>query len=252
MNVRHVCALLAFFVPPSVAGAGEILVLGIRDLQPVLVALAPHLERKLAHRIAIQHDAAEGLLRRIDAGERFDVAILTLPALEHAARSGAIAADSRMAIARTGMGLAARVGAARPELDSIAALRRTLLEARSLAYAPDVPTVLQLMRLLERLEIAGEMQSRLSARLDAQQALDAVAKGQAELAVARAAAIAQHPGIVLAGTLPEELQEYVFYAAGVAMASTIPSTAQALTRLLLQQRAHAVLRAHGFEPAPAR
>lgn len=252
MNVRRACALLAFLIPAGIAAAGEILVLSILDLQPALVALAPHLERKLAHRIAFQHEADEGLMRRLDAGERFDVAILTLPVLEQAARSGAIAADSRVAIARTRMGLAARTGALRPEPHSVAALRRTLLEARSLAYAPDAPSVLQLMRLLERLEIAGEMQSRLSARLDAKQALDAVAKGEAELAVARTAAIVQQPGIVPAGTLPEELQEYVFYAAGVAMASTLPSSAKALIRLLLQARAHAILRAHGFEPAPAR
>ena len=98
--------LLVMLARPSVAGAAEVKVLCSTGLKAVMEDLVPQFERAAAHKIVITFGLASALKQRIDAGEAFDIAILTPPLIDDLIKQGRIAADTRTTIARSGLAIA--------------------------------------------------------------------------------------------------------------------------------------------------
>ena len=125
---------------------------------------------------------------------------------------GAIAPASATDIARSAVGLATRPGAAKPDIGSVAALRRTLIQARSIAYS-DGPSGAYVAGLLAKLGIAEEMAPKT--KLTSEPVAELVARGEAEIGMQQIIAILPVKGAELVGPLPAELQNVIIYAAGL-------------------------------------
>jgi molybdate transport system substrate-binding protein len=187
------------------------------------------------------------LKSRIEEGEEFDVAFLTSELADELVVLGRVDAGSRTTIARAGAGVAIRKGARRPDLSTTEAFRRTLLDARSVAYVGRGVTAEIMKTAFEKLGISAEMAAKTES-LSGVTAAEAVASGQAELGFTQISEILPHPGVELAGPLPSEVQVYTVFTAAVGVNSRRQEAGRRLLRFLTTPDAAAVIRAQGMEP----
>ena len=171
------------------------------------------------------------LKARLEGGEPFDVVILTATAIDDLAQKRIVLAETRAEVGRSGAGVAIRVGARRPDLSSAEAFRRTLLAAKSVAYVGTSVTAGYLRDIFKRLGIVREMKAK-SMVLSGVLAAEAVAKGDAELALTQISEIVDVPGVELAGPFPPDLQVYTVFTAAVSPAAREPKAARELVARL--------------------
>jgi molybdate transport system substrate-binding protein len=227
--------------------AAEIRVLSSNGVKAVLEELAPQFEKATAHRLAISFAPAADLQARIEKGEAFDLAILTAAATDVLIGQGRLAAPTRANVAKSGAGVAIRKGAPRPDISTAEAFKRTLLAAKSVAYAGAGATGAGLRRIFERLGIAGEMKAK-TRLLSGVSAAASVAGGEAELGFTQISEILGVEGAELAGPFPPELQIHTVFAAALGTSAREPAAGRALIGLLTAAAAAPVIRASGMEP----
>ena len=230
------------------ADAAVIKVLTGFGLKPVLEEVGPAFERATGHKLLIQYGSSATWKRQIEAGDSFDVVILTSPAaMDELVRRGTVAAASRTTIARSGMGVAVRAGAQKPAIDSVDAFRRALLHAKSVAYDPEGAIGRHLAKVFERLGITAEMKARTRLEVGSERVMASVISGETQLGFAVSSTILATPEVELVGLVPRELQDYVVYAAGVSTDSKDSNAARALINFLTGESGAAVMRAKGIE-----
>jgi molybdate transport system substrate-binding protein len=167
----------------------------------------------------IEYAFAADLKRRIEAGDPFDVAILPPDMADDLVRRDKLAAGSRVDLGRTGMGVAVRAGAPKPDIGTVDAFRHALLAAPTVAYADGGASGAQFHRILARLGIAEAMQRKLRP-YPSGGAVEAVARGEADLVVIGISPILQAPAVTLVGGLPPELQSYIVYTGSIGAAAS--------------------------------
>ena len=128
-------AFVVALLPTRLAAAAEIRVLCSNGIKPVVEELIPEFERGANHKVNITYGVSATLARQIEAGEPFDVAILTASLIDEAVDRHRIQRGSRTVLARSAMALGIRSGARKPGIQTIEALRKALLNATTIAYA---------------------------------------------------------------------------------------------------------------------
>jgi molybdate transport system substrate-binding protein len=232
------------------AEAAEVKVLCAGAIAPIMNELVPRFERETGHKLAIRYEFGPVLKRQIEGGEAFDVAILSLD-INDLIKQGKLAADTRVALGRTGVGVGVRKGAPKPDIGTTEAFKRTLLNAKSVAYGKEAPTGVHFIGLLARLGIAEDMKAKLRP-YPVPGSVEAVAAGEAEIVVNGTVVIAAVPGVELVGGLPPELQTYVVFTAGVSATAKEEEAGKALLHFLTAPEAAAVFKAKGLEPGTPR
>jgi molybdate transport system substrate-binding protein len=236
------------FTHTAVTDAADIKVLSTNAFRPVISQLASQFDRTSGHKVTISFVGGPDLVKRqIDAGETADVAISTSGVIDDLIKAGKIVAATQASLARTGVGVAVRAGTAKVDIGSAEALKRTLLNAKSIAYATEGRSGPHFLGVLERLGIAEATKPKLRP-LTTPTSIAAVANGEAEMAVLLVSGIISASGVELAGSLPAELQLYLGFAAGVGTDSKQPEAASALIKFLTAPAAGPVIRANGMEP----
>jgi molybdate transport system substrate-binding protein len=215
----------------------------------VLSEIAPVFERATGRRLVVEYAFAADLKRRIEAGSPFDVAILPPDMADDLMRRDKLAAGSRVDLGRTGLGVAVRSGAPKPDIGTVDALRRALLAASTVAYADGGASGVQFHSILARLGLAEAMKGKLRP-YPTGGAIEAVARGEADLVVIGISPILYVPAVTLVGWLPDELQSYIFYTGSIGATTKQPLAAQTLLKLLTSPTAVDLFKSHGFEPAP--
>jgi molybdate transport system substrate-binding protein len=236
-------AISIAFPNGSVADAAEIKVMSSVGYSGAVSELARRFEGATGHKVALEFSVVAVLKRRIDAGEVFDVAILSPALIEELIQIGKIAADTRVTIGRIGMGLAARKGGPRPDIGSPEALRRALLGARSVGYSTEGGSGKVFIALLERMGIAAEMKPRIKAV--GVPTIKAVIDGETEFVFTSVTLILTDPAVELVGRLPAELQSYTVPTAGASTGAN--EAGRAFIRFLTSRDAAPVLEAYGVE-----
>lgn len=225
----------------------ELLVLSSNATRAVLEALVPELERDENLRLVFRFAPSAELKARIEKGEEFDVVFLTSALADELIALGKVEAGSRTTIARAGVGVAIRKDAAKPDLSTPEALRRTLLDARSIAYVGQGVTADLLRNIFDRFGIAEDMRAKTEI-LSGVTAAEAVASGASELGFTQISEILPHPGVELAGPLPAEVQVYTTFQALVGSNSRQSEAGRRLIRFLTAPAAAPILLAKGMEP----
>jgi molybdate transport system substrate-binding protein len=243
---------LAAFALAAPANAAEIRVLTAGAMKDVVLALAPAFEKETGHKLIVDNDTVGGLTKRIEAGEAFDLGLLTPAAVDALIAKGHIAAGTRQSLARVGIGVAVKAGAPKPDISNVEALKAALRAAKSVSYTdPKLggSSGIYFDGLLERLGLAAEV--RAKAKLMAGGALVSalVAKGEAELGITQISEIVPVKEAALAGPLPADVQTYTTYAAGIAAKAKEAEAAKALLAKLASAEADAALTARGMERA---
>ena len=250
MNQIISIALLAVtlvIVQPATANAAEVKVWTARALATVLAEVGPQFERDTGHKLKIVSDLPGAFARRANAGEQFDLLITGSSALDEWIKDGKIIAKTSKDIARSGIGVEVRAGARKPDISSVEAFKRALLDAKSIAYLK-VGSGIYLAGLLERLGIAEAIKSKVT-RPESDIVSELVAKGEVELGIVVITQILTTPGVELVGPLPPDIQSYVIFSGGVSANSKAPDAARQLIRFLTGAVAIPVIKAQGMEPA---
>lgn len=244
-------AVVAALAPPQgvAAEAVETRVFSSAAPRGVLREIAPVFERVTGQRLVIEYAFAADLKRRIEAGDPFDAAILPPDIADDLARYRKLAAGSRVDLGRTGLGVAVRGGAPKPDIATVDAFRTALLAAPTVAYADGGATGVQFHGILARLGIAEAMKAKLRPYASGS-AVEAVARGEADLVVIGVSPILYVPDVTLVGWLPPELQSYIVFTGSIGAAARQPEAAKTLLRLLTSPAGIELLKSQGFEPAP--
>jgi molybdate transport system substrate-binding protein len=236
---------------PRPTTAAEIKVLTAGAFKQVLLALVPDFERTSGHKVSVDNDTVGALTKRIEGGETFDVAVLTPAAVDALANKGKLVAGSRANLARVGVGVVVKEGAAKPDIGSVDSFKRALLAAKSVAYidpAAGGSSGIYVAGLLDKLGIAVEVKPKAKL-IPGGAVAEHVARGEAELGIHQISEILPVKGVTLVGPLPAEIQNYTVYAAGLGAQAKESDAAKALLKALSGPAAAEVLKSKGMEPA---
>jgi molybdate transport system substrate-binding protein len=230
------------------ACAAEVKLISSPGVRAAVGELVRRFEAGTGHRVAVEFEVFAVLKRKIDAGEAFDVAILSPALIDELIQARKIAADTRVTFGRTGMGLAVRKGGPRPDISSAEAFRQAMLDAKSVVYSREGGSGKIFLAALDRLGIAAEMRPKGK---PVGLTLQAVVEGDAEFAFTGVGLILADPAVELVGSLPSELQTYVVFTMGANAAAKEPEAAGALIRFLAGPSAASALKDYGVEPGPS-
>jgi molybdate transport system substrate-binding protein len=248
MNLPRIgFALLVVFAFTTAAQAGDLRVFVPRAIATVLGVIGAQFEHETGYKLAVTSDIGAGLIRRINAGEPFDVFAGTPFQVAGLIKDGKVIADTRGNLVRSGIGVGVRAGAPKPDISSVEAFKRMLLEAKSIAYLKEGASGLYLAGLFDRLGIADAIASKLT-RPDRDIVSELVAKGEIEIGMVVMTQILTTPGIDLVGPLPAEIQSYVSFVGAVGSNSHAPDVAREFIRFLTGPVAVPVIKSQGMEP----
>jgi molybdate transport system substrate-binding protein len=211
-------------------------------------ALCSQFARATGNKVAVVFDVNTDVIKRAEAGEAFDVAVGNPPTIEQLIKSGKIVPGSRADIGSAGVAVAVRAGASKPDITAVGAFKQALLAVKAVAYPGEGASGIYFVSLLDRMGIKAAMQSKLKP-MQAEDTVEVVARGEADMVVVVAPRIADVPGVDVVGPIPEELQTKIGFAAGLSASTKEPEAAKALIRFLSAPAAAATLRAKGVEPA---
>jgi len=196
-------------------------------------------------------DGVSAIRERLAAGEKADVILLPVPMLAEMEKAAALHPKSRVALARVGIGAVVRQGAPVPDISKPEALRKTLLDAQSIAYSDPklAPSGIHIERVLAQLGVAEAVRPKTTLRTPFDGGVALVASGDVELGMFLVSEIRMAEGVTLVGLLPSELQSYLVFAGAVAMDSASSEPALAFLRFLSDPARRDYWIAVGFEPA---
>ncbi|HEX2653212.1 MAG TPA: substrate-binding domain-containing protein [Xanthobacteraceae bacterium] len=224
----------------------KIKVLCSTGMKRILETLAPDFERATGHNLEISYGPANALKLQIETGEVADVAILTGPVIEELSSKGVLAADSRVDLARSLIGVAVRAGAPKPDISSVEAFRSTLISARSVAYTSTGASGLQVEKLIEQLGMTATIKPK-SKRPPGGYAADLIVTGEAELALQNISELIAVTGVELVGPLPPQLQHPTLFSAAILAGASHTEGGRSLIGLLSAAQTAPLLQAHGME-----
>jgi len=241
--------LLSLFLV-NTASAAEIRVLSAVALAEPLRELGPQFERSTGHKLTMQFGPPVALKARVESGETFDLVILTPAFVDQLAKQGKINADTRMDIARDGLGVAVHAGAPKPDVTSVEAFKHAMLNAKSIVInAGGAAGPAYFNAVFRRLGIAQDVEPKIKSQPTPQDTLKAIANGDGELGFVIVSMIKNAERIELAGPLPSELQNYLTFTGAVASGAREADGARALLKFLASDTAATVIKAKGLEPA---
>jgi molybdate transport system substrate-binding protein len=185
---------------------------------------------------------------RLKRGELADIVIVSDGNLRQFMEEGWVLREGSLAVARSSMGLAVRAGAPKPDLSSIDGLRRTFLEAKTIAYSASVSGQYLTTELYQRLGIADQCLPKSRFVGGGERTGAVVARGEADLAFQQMSELLPVPGIAHITPLPPEVQKVSVFAAGVSATSSDPEIARSVIRFLASAEAGPAISKTGLEP----
>ena len=231
------------------AHAAEIKLLTAGAMRAVVVALLPDFEKQTGHKVTLDNATAGTLKKRIEGGEAFDVAIITPAVVDDLAGMGKIVPGSRIDLAKVGMGVAIKEGAAVPDIGTVDAFKRMLLGAKSVAYIDPKAggsSGIYFDKLLDRLGIGDQIRPKAKLKQGGYVA-ELVVSGEAEVAIHQISEIVPVKGAVLVGPLPAEVQNFTTYSAGLGAAANDAAAAKALIQFIAGPASAPILKTRGMD-----
>jgi molybdate transport system substrate-binding protein len=249
MPLLTLAALITAFalLPQTTAKAAELQVIAGGSLTSLMKELGPQFEQASGHKLSVHFDSTPNIITRINSGTPFDLAIVPVDVFKDATAKAHFVAGPTVDIARVGYGVAIKTGVEKPDISSAEALKKTLLDASSIAFVPSSAAGSYIIKVFERLGIADEMKAKTKAQLGPTQIAPAIANGEAELGVFVTNVLIA-PGVQLAGPFPDELQQELVFTAAVAADTSEADAAKALIDYLRTPGAQATIKAFGMNP----
>jgi molybdate transport system substrate-binding protein len=246
MNIRSIAFAFAFLLASSVAvQAADVHLFVGGGFRSTMTELVPAFERATGHKLIATFDSTGAFERRIAAGESFDVLLIGPELVDSLIKQGKVVSGTNAIVARGGLGVAVKAGNPKPDVGSVDAFKRTLLNANSVAYVGEGHSGALFVGLLDRLGIAEPMKSKLKPKAVAD-VIKTGASGETDLVVYIVPAILADRSVELAGPFPAEIQSYVVLTTGLSAAAKEPDAGKALIRFLTSEAAAPIIKARGW------
>ena len=240
--VAIVAAALAFLQPASVRA------LVSNGMKGSTEALQSQIEQTIGRPLAVQFGSTASLKKRIEAGEAFDVTIITTEAIDDLIAQGKLTRASRADVGRSELGIGIRAGAPKPGIGTAAALKKALLETSSVTYPQDGASRGTIEKMFERLGIAAEMKPKIILAPGSAAATESVAAGRAAMVLTLFSEIVPTRGAEILGPLPGEFRSDIRFAAAASALSKNADAVKALITFVSGPQAAPVLKSKGIEP----
>jgi molybdate transport system substrate-binding protein len=225
--------------------AAELKVLAGGSMTGVLGELGPQFERASGHKLVIHFDTAPNLIKLATSGQPFDLGIVPIDVFKNDAARAKF--GPTIEVARVGYGVAVRAGAPKPDVSTVDAFKKTLLDAKSITFLPASAAGAYILKMFERLGIDEAMKAKTIAQTVPGQIVPAVINGDAELAVF-VNNLLTAPGVEIAGPFPAEVQHELIFPAAVAADAKEPAAAKEFIDYLTSPAAASAIRAKGMTP----
>jgi molybdate transport system substrate-binding protein len=237
---------------PVGAAVQEIRVVSSGGFAAAYKALAPGFEQASGDRLITGWGPSMGTTKdavpvRLARGEPIDVVIMVGYALSELIQQGKVLADSRVDLARSGIGVVVKAGAPHPDISTVAGLKGALLAAKSVAYSDSASGVYIQNTLFPRLDLTAAMQGK-ARMIPAEPVGAVVARGEAELGFQQISELKPIHGIDLVGPLPAEVQQITVFSAGIVTGSAAAQAARALLAYLSSPEAAPIITETGLDP----
>jgi len=247
--IRTVVALLSasLFMLAEAALADEIRVMSSNAFRQAYLELVPEFEKASGHKVVTSFVGGVDLMKRMKAGESVDLVILAASSLDELIQLGKVVPGSRVDLAKSGVGVAVRAGAPRPDISSGDALKQTLLAAKSIGYSTGASGT-YLVSMFARMGIADELKPKIKQAPPGVPVGDLIARGEVEIGFQQVSELLPVAGTSFLGPLPPDLQQYTVFSAGLHVSAMEHGAAKALARFLASPASGPVIRKKGMEP----
>jgi molybdate transport system substrate-binding protein len=256
---RYFLALILAFILCCGAGrasAADVTVLSAGAMRSVVQALAAPFEQASGNHLVFTFGTAGDVEKRLADGEVFDVAVATKPRLAKLEVAGTITAGSVVVVGRSPIALAVKQGAAKPDISSVDAFKKTLLAAASIAYtdpASGGTSGIHIAQVIGDLGLADALQAKIrpiTGKPGAPPAVgEAIAHGEAEIGLQPISELAGVPGIDIVGIIPAALQTPdLTYAAGLPTKGGARDASNAFIKLMVSETGTTAVKAKGLIP----
>jgi molybdate transport system substrate-binding protein len=229
--MKFIIIAAAALIFSGAAGAAEIKVLSTQATEDAYRELVPLFEQASGHKVTTIFTGTLDVQKRIAAGEAYDLIIMAGPAIDDFIKSGKVVPGSRTDLARSGVGVAVRAGAPKPDISSTEALKKTLLSAKSIGYSTG-PSGVYLAKLFERLGVADAVKPKLKQTPTGVFVGGLVASGEAEIGFQQVSELSHFPGVDFVGPLPAEVQEITVFSSGLQVGAKQAEAANAWVKFL--------------------
>ena len=247
MILKRLATLLIVLTFAASADAADIKVFCTNGVKAVVEELLPQFEKTTGNKVVISYEPSTQIKKRIDAGEPFDVAMMTTTLVDEAIKAGKLQFESRRFVARSGLGLSIRAGSKKPDIATADAFKKTLLGAKSITYATQGASAAPFEALVARLGIESQVKPKYNLRNTASQVGEAVANGTVEIGVAPVSEILPVKGVELIGPFPNDLQSYVEITAAAGTGAKEKDAANKLIAFIVSPGNASVYKAKGME-----
>jgi molybdate transport system substrate-binding protein len=249
-NVMFAFAAVAL-LQTHVVAAGEVKLMAAFGVREVVEALGPKFEHATGHKLTIVFGNLGAITKRISDGEPADVVFIPQQGIARLVQDGKATAENVTVIARGGLGVAIRRGAAKPDISSPEQLKRALLAAKSITYldpAGGGVSGTHFVQVLDRLGIAEDMRSKTVLHKNSGEAASLIAEGKAEIGINLIQELMPKPEIDLVGPLPGDLQYSIVYSAAIMSGAKDLAASKTLVGFMRTPDAASTIRAKGMEP----
>ena len=245
--MRIVVIAVAAALLSGVASGAEIRVLSTQATEQSYRELVPQFEKATGHKVITLFTGTLDADKRLAAGEAYDLLIMSKDSIEQHMKSGKVIQGSRVDLARSGVGVGVKAGAPKPDISSVNALKRTLINAKSIGYSTG-PSGNYVIAMFERLGIADQVKPKLKQTASGVFVGSIIASGEVEIGFQQVSELSQFEGVDFVGPLPAEVQNYTVFSSGILSGAKEAEAARALVRFITSQQAAAVYRRRGMEP----
>ncbi len=245
----HVVALITLVLATAVpAFADDIRVFSGGAPQHALRTITAEFEKETGHRIVPTFALVTVIQQKLVAGEKADLVLLPVPLIAATEKSVAMHREGRVVLARVGIGVIVREGAVRPDISTPEAVRKLLLDARSIAFPePSTPSGAHLNSMIGQLGIADVVQPKLIVKAAIAGGEEVVSKGEADVGMYLISEVQSIKGISVAGLLPSPVQSYVVYGSAIPAYNSTPAAALAFLKFVSDPSRSERWTAAGFE-----
>jgi molybdate transport system substrate-binding protein len=234
-------------VPAFAAEGPSVHLLVSNGLKASMESLQTTCEATVGHPLDIRYNSTLSVRKSIEAGERFDVTMITTEAIEDLVKQGKLAGDSKISVGRSELGIGIKSGVPKPDIKTVDGLKKALLDVKSITYPQDGASRAYIDKMFERLGIAAQVKPKIILAPGSGPATQSVADGKAGFVITLFSEILPIKGVDVLGALPGEFQSDIKFSAAASTAASDKQAAKAVIACVTGSKATPMLKAKGID-----
>jgi len=215
------------------------------------LALVPQLEKLTGEKVVTATTSVgtgeTSIPNRLKRGEIADLVIVADALMQQLIEEKLVEKEGCEPVARSSIGIAVRAGTPKPDLSTVEGLKRTLLDAKCIAYSASVSGQYLTQELLQKLGVADQVLGKCRFVGGGERTGAVVARGDADIAFQQISELLPVPGIAHITPLPPDVQKTSAFSAAVGGTARNPELARSVIRFLRTPEAAPAIRQSGLE-----